>query len=281
MRGNPLAYLMIGLLLSSCQLVAKTPGQSPRFKKVMLVILENTDFEKAYKEKALVEFAKKGALLRNYHGITHPSQSNYLALVAGQIFVRNNNPVDLDASHLADLLEARGMSWKTYAEGFPGNCFLGATRGKYARKHNPFISFINIQRVPQRCQRIVAAEELDKDIESGQLPDFSLYIPDADNSGHDTGVSYAARWFDDRFGRLLKMPEFSKDFLLILTFDEGSYWRNNRVYTALVGAGIKVGAESDINYDHYSLLRTLENEWDLGSLGQKDASAKPIVDIWQ
>lgn len=49
--------------------------------------------------------------------------------------------------------------------------------GKYARKHNPFISFKNISGNKQRCAKIVNSKQLDKDIANNNVPQFVFYTP--------------------------------------------------------------------------------------------------------
>jgi hypothetical protein len=44
---------------------------------------------------------------------------------------------------------------------------------------------------------------------------------------------------------------------------------------------VRPGAVSQKYYNHYSLLRTVEDNFALGTLGQGDASAHPVQDIWR
>jgi hypothetical protein len=128
----------------------------------------------------------------------------------------------------------------------------------------------------------VNASSLAQDIKNDTLPDFSLYIPDLNNDGHDTGATFADRWLAKVFDPLMKNPSFMKDLLLVITFDENDRSEaTNQIYTALVGSGIKPGSVSRHHYDHYSLLRTLEDAFDLGNLGLHDANAEPITGIWK
>lgn len=244
-------------------------------KRVVVVVLENTDAPIAMAQPFLAQLAARGALLRDYHAITHPSQPNYIALVAGsQHGVVTNDPVLLDVPHLGDLLERRGLRWKVYAEGVPGDCFLGMEAGRYVRRHEPFISFLNVQKVPERCANIVDALQFDADRAAGALPEFALYIPDLDHDGHDTGVALADMWLAGRFG--FPLPAGT---LLIVVFDEGS--AGNTVYCSFYGAGVAPGTVSLVHYDHYDLLRTLEEIFHVGTLGQNDANARVIADIWR
>jgi hypothetical protein len=49
----------------------------------------------------------------------------------------------------------------------------------------------------------------------------------------------------------------------------------------LYGAGIKAGATSNILYNHYSILRTIEDAFGLGTMADQDEVATPIKEIWQ
>ena len=67
---------------------------------------------------------------------------------------------------------------------------------------------------------------------------------------------------------------------LVATFDESSFFGGNHIYTAIVGPGIKRGSESNTRYDHYSLIKMIENNFSLDSLGQSDVNAPDITGIW-
>jgi hypothetical protein len=247
----------------------------------MVVVFENADYEEALRQPPFAELAKRGALLTNLRAKTHPSQPNYIALVSGSLRgVSSNDAVDLEARHLGDLLEEKGLSWKAYLEDYPGGCYTGDKSRNYVRKHNPFISFRNVQSSASRCARLVEARKLDKDLRSGALPDFSLYVPNLENDGHDTSAGFAPRWLSKQLLPLLE-KRLAKDLLLIVTYDEAKSDENNRVYTALLGRDVEPGARSPAAYDHYSVLRTIEDRLKLKTLGANDARAAPIEGIWK
>ncbi len=249
----------------------------------MIVVFENANYRDVLEQPAFDNFARDGALLARFHAETHPSQGNYIAMVAGSTYgVSSDQLVDLDARHIGDLLEAKHRTWKIYLEAYPGGCFLDKASDGYVRKHNPFASFRNIQLNARRCsEHLVNASMLNDDVHVGTLPDFSLYIPDLDNDGHDTGVAYAARWFSRFFGPLRSDPRFMNGLLLIVTFDESKFFGGNHVFTALYGDGIAPGSSTDARYDHYSILRTVEEVLGIGTLGKFDAMARPITGVWK
>jgi len=267
----------------------------PQFKKVVLVLFENEDFEKPLSQPFFTKLSKEGALLTNYHAVAHPSQPNYIALTSGDVHgVLDDENHDLNVNHLGDLLDAKKKTWKNYAENYPGNCFLGVKQTRYVRKHTPFLSYTNVNKT-DRCKNIVDSSQFETDVKNGTLPDFSFFTPNMDNDVHDTDIAYGEKWFKGYFGPLLKQPGF-KDVLLIVTFDEnecntvGPYVTakkiiackgdTNRVYTVFYGNQVKAGSESATNYNHFSLLKTIEKGFGLGNLGANDVQANTITGIW-
>ncbi len=255
----------------------------PLFNKVMIVVLENANYADAMAQPFLGQLAKSGALLSNFSAVARPSLPNYIALTAGTVAgLSSNDPVNLNLPHIGDLLEAKGKAWKVYAEAYPGRCFLGAQSGPYVRKHVPFLSFKNIQNDTRRCANIVEASTLDRDAATGNLADYSLYIPDENNDGHHTGVRFADRWTERIFGPRLKNPGFMKGMLWVVTFDEAAGGdHSNHIYTALAGESVLSGSVSKSPYNHYSLLRTIEDALGLGTLGRDDAVASRIGRVWR
>jgi len=258
-----------------------SPGRGiDAVKRVFIVVLENENFDNAFVQPTLASIADRGALLGAYYAVAHPSQPNYLALVGGATFVTGSDPVTLPFAHLGDLLDERGVSWKAYAEDFPGNCFLGVGSGLYVRRHVPFLSFADVQSDPVRCGRVVPATQLDADLAGRNLPRFAMYVPNLNDDGHNTSVAVADAWLRARFEPLLANPEFTAGMLFIVVFDEGRPAGPNRVYCAFLGAGVRPGSVAFTPYDHYDLLRTIEEIFHTGSLHRLDESAKVITGVW-
>ena len=272
--------LLALLLLSGC--VSVNAQNSPHFKKVVYIVFENEDYAPVLKQPDFAKYAGLGAYFTQMMAETHPSQGNYIAMVAGSTLgVTGDQNFDLSQQHLGDQLEARGMDWKNYAEAYPGNCFTGAAKGTYARKHVPFMSFTNVSRNPERCAKIVNAQSFLDDYKNGTLPEFSMYTPDLRNDGHDTDISFAGKWLTKSFGEILSHPETMGDVLFVLTYDESNpRSRPNQIYTVLLGANIaRGGYHQPVN--HYALLKMVQDEFGLGNLGRMDASAPVIENIWK
>ncbi|HEX7829533.1 MAG TPA: alkaline phosphatase family protein [Thermoanaerobaculia bacterium] len=258
------------------------PAPSP-IQHVVLVILENTNYDTAMAQPFLKSLASQGALLTNYFALTAPSQPNYIALMSGsQHGVIDDATLTLDVRHLGDLMEVRGLDWRVYAEAYPGNCFTGsnANNGSYVRRHVPFLEFKNVIANRQRCNaHVFEASQLDADVASGQLPSFALYIPDQKNNSHDTSIAFADLYMQNRFGPLLRDERFTEGTLFIVTFDESS-GLSRHVATILWGAGVTPNGRSSRVYDHYDPLRTIEEIFHAGTLSEEDErTGEPIRDV--
>ena len=272
----------LSILINSA-LLAGANASSGHFKKVVWIVFENTNYSKALGQPDFSKLAYNGALFTNLTAEVHPSQGNYIAMVAGsKLGVTNDNVVDLKDSHIGDLLEKAGLKWKTYAENYPGNCFTGKSSGNYYRKHVPFMSFANVSQNSARCLNIEDEKNFFDDFKSGSLPEFSMYIPNIKNDGHDTGVDYAGKWLGSSFGSLLSNPAGLGDVLFIITFDEsGLLSPNNQIYTVLLGANIRAGAQNNQALNHPALLKMIEDEFSIGDLGREDHIAPTISGIWK
>ena len=283
---STVALLAAGCVTISTAAPAKNavvPFTRPDVQHVIVVVLENKNAADALRQPFLARFAAEGALLDSYYGVAHPSQPNYIAMTSGSFAgVSGNSNVTLTRPHLGRSLTKAGVSWKSFAEGYPGGCSLVKTSGRYARKHEPFLSFADVQRNEQgMCDRIVNADRFPEEVKSGNLPRFSLYIPDLDHDGHDRPLAFADQWLSQTFGPLLT-DDFRRTTLLFVTFDEDDSHtkRPNHIYTALWGAGIRPGSVSHDVYDHYDLLRTIEAIFALDPLPTA-APARPIAGIWR
>lgn len=277
-------FLFIFLsILSSSSLFAESVSNGGHFKKVVWIVFENTNYNKALAQPDFKKLTQLGALFTNLTAEVHPSQGNYIAMIAGsKLGVTNDNVIDLQETHVGDLIERAGMKWKTYAENYPGNCFKGKSSGDYYRKHVPFMSFANVSQDSKRCLNIEDEKNFLDDFKKGSLPEFSMYIPNIKNDGHDTGVDYAGKWLRTTFGSLFSNLSSLGDVLFIITFDEsGALSPNNQIYTVLLGSHIKPGSLNSQSVKHPALLKMIEDEFGIGNLGREDLTSPAITGIWK
>ncbi len=294
---------------------AAAKSSAHHFDRVVIVVLENGDYEVAVKDKNLAALAAKGASFSNFHALFHPSYPNYLALVAGTDFGIHrrgryladrqvNFPNDAVHKTIADRLIASGLDFKNYAEELPqGICpfridsqhVSKRKAGDYVRRHVPFLSFGEVQE--KWCDRVVGVDSgkansllpigednFVKDAKAG-LVAYSFYTPNMNNDGHNTNVGMAGAWvskfLDKTFNEKLR-----KGTLVILTFDESDRNSDNRIFTLFLGDMVKEASQQDPKvldrrYTHYNVLRTIEENFGLQPLAEGDRAAAPITDIWK
>jgi phospholipase C len=117
----------------------------------------------------------------------------------------------------------------------------------------------------------------ESDLAANTLPQWMFITPNMTNDGHDTDVTTAGNWARGFLEPLLSNPNFNTDrTLIILTFDEcENYLAANRVFTVLLGGAVsgKVGTTNSTRFNHYSLTKTVEQNWGLGNLGENDVDA--------
>jgi len=253
------------------------------FKKVVWIVFENTNYDRALAQSDFKKLTLNGTLFSNFQAEVHPSQGNYIAMIAGsKLNVINDNVINLSENHIGDLLEDHKLSWKAYAENYPGNCFTGKSLGTFYRKHVPFLSFSNVTSDKTRCLNIEDDKKFYDDLTHGTLPEFSMFTPNIKNDGHDTNVDFAGKWLSSKFGNLLSHPESLGDLLFIITFDEsGPTSPKNQIFTVLLGSHVKTNNVNTQALTHPALLKMIEDEYSIGNLGRDDAHAPVIQNIWK
>jgi phosphatidylinositol-3-phosphatase len=213
------------------------------------------------------------AVFTDAHGITHPSQPNYLALFSGstQAVTDDHCPVDLaGVPNLAQQLIATRHSFVGYSEDLPEPGYLGCSHAGYAAKHNPWVDFSN---VPDAANQPYTAFPSDY----ARLPTVSFVIPNLCHDMHDCPVATGDSWARTHLDGYLRWAK-RHDSVLILTFDEDDNSAGNHILTLFAGAGIRPGTyRQPIN--HYNVLRTIESWYGLAPL-QRAAAAAPITGIW-
>ncbi|KAH8157924.1 hypothetical protein CIB48_g10328 [Xylaria polymorpha] len=247
------------------------------FDRFVQIFLENQDFSIAAGDPNLAYLATKGILLSNYYAITHPSQPNYV--VAGGASTHNViddgfRRIDADTETIVDLLEAGGVSWSLYQEDMPYSGFQGTYVNQqngandYVRKHNPLVSYDSVGTDVNRLAKTKNFTLFDRDLAANTLPQWMFITPNM----------IAGKWARNFLDPLLSNKNFNQDrTLIVLTFDESeSYLGPNNVFTVLLGNAVpssKVGTTDSTRYNHYSLTKTVEDNWALGNLGQNDVNA--------
>ena len=258
----------------------------PDFTHVVVVVFENHEASGIVGNTDAPTFASLGAAyarITNYHGVTHPSLPNYLALVSGSTHGITNDCTDcaVSARSLADTLDAAHKTWKTYAEDLPSPGYTGAFSRDYAKKHNPFLYFRAVADSRVRRDKVVPFTQLAEDLATGRLPDFSLVVPNLCNDMHDCSVATGDAWLKAHIAPLVSAREL-RGGVVFVVFDEGETDTEGggNVYALALGQTVRPHSAFTQATNHYGLLRTIEDAWGLPRLGLS-AKGTPIGGIWK
>ncbi|KAL1985255.1 hypothetical protein VTN96DRAFT_8054 [Rasamsonia emersonii] len=281
-----------------------------KFQKILHIIFENEYYGWTMSDPWWQLLARRGKLLTNSHGITHPSLPNYAAMVAGDFFgIANEDFYHINATTVYDLLDAKGLDYATYVEWYnpaetqrgPNDCNNYVTYGPmdntnpewvsqiYRRLDTPAMLFTTYTTDYRRCSKIYnATDKFDADVRSHSLPAYSFYVPDMLHNGHDpeSDSDYvhqsttSGMWLNAFLDMYLPALQ-EQGTLVVATWDEATWTNdsdsipnnNNSIATVLFGHGITPNTKDDTYITHYGLLRGVIHNFGLGSLGRNDTNA--------
>src|SRR3989442_7266827 len=123
------------------------------YQHVFIIMMENTGYDSLIGNRNapwINSAAATYGLATNYYGVSHPSQPNYIAATSGSTNgVANDNDTTIDVPNVVDQLESHGKTWKAYMQSYSlcnGDALAHACGDQlYERKHNPFISYTDVQ----------------------------------------------------------------------------------------------------------------------------------------
>jgi phosphatidylinositol-3-phosphatase len=172
---------------------------------------------------------------------------------------------------------------------------------QYAARHNPFVYFHSIIDSPTCAEHDVDLSQLPTDLASvATTPNLTYITPNLCDDGHDSpcvdgrpgGLVTADEWLKTWIPKILASPAYQQDGLLVVTFDEadtnspggadaccgegpgpnaplpGIYGPGGgRTGAVLLSPFITPGTTNATAYNHYSLLRSIEDTFGLAPLG--------------
>jgi hypothetical protein len=178
---------------------------------------------------------------------------------------------------------------------------------EYAARHDPFVYFHSIIDSPACASRVVSLDQLSRDLKTtATTPNLAYITPNLCNDGHDApcvdgrsgGLVSADAWLHAWIPKILASPAFRRDGVLVVTFDEAELEGSNadassccgegpgpnsplpgitglgggRVGAVIVSRWVRPGRVNATAYNHYGLLRSIEDLFTLGHLGYANSS---------
>jgi Phosphoesterase family len=307
--ADNISLTLTGSVTGLAPAAATPPASSiPALDHVYVLMMENTNYADVIATTGntvtidpqmpfFASLAKSGVILSNMWETYHPSDQNYVAMIAGNTY--RYGPVyypdyDLPVSHLGDLLNAQGKSWSGDVQDMITPCNLasiGQGETSFSPDDEPFVQFKDVIDNRARCVADIRdLKDFTAAIASNTLPNFAWLAADNwwDGEGawyenYDQAFSNAKQdeFLQSALQPLVDSPQFQQSrSLLIVTWDEadGWGWPDDHVATILVGSPglLQAGTVLHKHVNGYDLLRTIESALGTGSLGRFDQFAVPL-----
>ena len=270
-RFRRLAPIVVAVLLpAACAPTGGPPTPVPP-RHVFVIVMENHTPEEALGGPFTAYLAARYRVAANYSAITHPSVPNYLALTSGQTWgVTDDSYHVLPRADLGDQLSTAGITWRAYMDGLTGLGCLDSPL-PYDPGHNPFAFYGG------KCPaNVVAFTSMAADLVQG-TPLFSWISPDDCHNGHSCTVAASDDWLRKTVTLIMSSDAWRSNGVLFVTWDEDDGIAGNRVLTLVIAPELSP-LVSNVPYNHYSLLATIEDLLGVGRLAEA-ARARSMLDL--
>jgi phosphatidylinositol-3-phosphatase len=308
--------LLILALLTPSRLGAQNSRSSIKnFQHVFIIMMENTSYTSLIgnpNAPFINAAAAKYGLATNYFGVTHPSQPNYIAATSGSTNgVINDNDVTINVANIVDQLEANGKSWKAYMQSYslcttPLDHACG--NQLYERKHNPFISYQDVQSNPTRVANIVDFSKFATDLASDNVGDYTWISPDQCNDMHGRAatandpcdfsqvqslIATGDTFLLNTVNAIMNSRAWTGNSVIFIAWDESDFPFSDtsgccdanpgggHVVMITISHSDHAPRTSNVAYNHSSMLATIEDGWKLGCLAFTcdTANVQPMSDL--
>jgi len=226
----------------------------------------------------------------------HPSLPNYLWLEAGTNFgIRDDNYPSTNhqstTSHLVDLLEAAGVSWRAYQEGISGTDCPLTNFGLYDVNHDPFVYFDDVTQgnnaQASRCiQHVRPYSELQTDLGNDTVARYNFITPNQCDDMHTScaplndPIQQGDRWLSTEVPKILASPAYANNGALFILWDEADSASGPIGMIVLSPKANGGGYTNTILYTHSSTLRTVEEIFGVSPMLGDAANATDLRDLF-
>ncbi len=249
---------------------------------IFVIVMENHSADQIVGNASAPTFQAllaMGALAAGYHDpYVHPSEPNYLWMVAGENFgvLSDTDPGFFNhipaTGHLADQIEHAGLTWRSYQQSMGAPCGI-ASSGVYAAKHDPFVFFDDVngwngsslEPGPRCREHVVDASELASDLQSGNMPDYAFITPDLEHDMHDGTIDQADSWLAGTLPGILASSAYTRGGAIFVLADEGANEGDDPPFI-VASPYARPDYVSHVSYDTSSFLLTVQKMLGLDAL---------------
>lgn len=214
----------------------------------------------------------------------------------------NTLKYNLTYKNIGDELSDSKQSWAWYAGGWDAaKAAPTSDEAKtYSPHHNPFQYFQNYEDGKYN-NNLKDYNNFAQDIKNGDLPEVSFikagYGDDEHPGTGNQSTPSAEEFTVDTINQIMNSP-YWKDTAIIVTYDEGGGFYDHvapptvtpnadgllgdgpRIPALVISPYAKQNYVSHVQYDHASVLKFLEWNYDLPALNSKDANANNLTDMF-
>jgi hypothetical protein len=290
------------------------------YNHIFVIVEENHSYTDVIGNPAtpnLNALARTYGIATKYFAVAHPSEPNYVAILGGSPFsVQNDNPYYLNrvaAPSLISEFDHAHVSWKAYLQslphpGFQGICYPANCNGSpdkdplYVSKHDGIQNFTTSLNAAD-WSRQVPIDQLSQDLRKGNVPSFSWVIPDecrdqhgdppycldsGNTGGGDPQDQHLLTVGDQYLGQLVAQITHARFWAkgnnaIDIVYDEGdnNVGGGGRVANIVVTSHGPRHLKDAAHYSHYSLLRTIQQNFGVACLQHScGAATNPMTPLF-
>jgi hypothetical protein len=240
----------------------ETPEAPPAVRHVFLVLLSGAGggFDE--------DLRKQGELISGYAAVTQGELANEVALISGQdptpAISADCPQYDClyppEVETVAGQLSAAGKTWRAYVEDQPSPC-SHADSPSSAAWRNPFVYFHSVVDGPDCANFDIGLDQLAFDLTAADTTaSLSVIVPNRCHDGSGTCAGDRDSFLGATVDQIVRSPAYQEGGLIAITSAQGGG-------LLLISQQVEPGSSGVGSYDHYSLLRSIEDLFALDHLG--------------
>ncbi|MGI0132378.1 MAG: alkaline phosphatase family protein [Thermoplasmata archaeon] len=141
-----------------------------------------------------------------FYGLCHPSLGNYISATSGTATGCGGDNYEIyDLANIADLVNAHGLSWMSFAENMSAPC-SSQNSTVFSNVFTPLLHYHDIVGDPSYCaahiQPVTPGSAWYQDI-NGTMPNFVWYAPNKIDNGHSSNLTVGDTWLENWLSPLL------------------------------------------------------------------------------
>lgn len=230
-------------------------------------------------------YAREFVLCDNYFAeALASSYPNYFMMMAAQTptldHIRGDTRGKYDLPTIADRLTDKGLGWRNYNGG---------------------ITLVSMFKKPFESGNVVPLSQFAADALTGTLPAVTWLTPSLIDSEHPpASVKRGENWTVRHINMLMQGPQWPRCAIFVVWDEWGGFWDHvrppviekepgflgqavrygYRIPCLVIGPYARRGHVSHTLYSHVSVLRTIENLFDVPPLNERDAKANDLLDCF-